>query len=105
MILRPLPNMIPCQKVEHSLRDGVGRNRCVPFVANGLPGVIAFAPSGRLGGFFLEPCFELLGSHVDELIELPTAELARLRVHGGFQWLAYSMTVLLSLTMLGKCEI
>lgn len=47
-------------------------------MADGLPRVVAFAPSGRLGGFFFKPGFELLGSHVDEFVELSTAELAGL---------------------------
>ena len=85
MILRPLLDIMHCQKAEWLDKGGCwggegGGNLDVPFVADGLPRVVAFAPPGRLGGLFFEPGFELLGSHVDELVELSVAELAGLWV-------------------------
>lgn len=53
-------------------------------MADCLPRVIAFTPSGRLGGFFFEPGFEFLGSHVDELIKLSAAALVGLLTPGTF---------------------
>lgn len=77
----------------------------MPFVADCLSRVIAFAPSGRLGGFFSEPGFEVLGGHINELIELSTAESVEAMFSWDVQLLAHSMTVSLSLTMLGRFEI
>ena len=46
----------------------------IPFVANSLTGSVILAPARCFGLLFFEPDFQFLGSHVDELIELPVSK-------------------------------